>query len=696
MAVHGFVTHAVANRRKLRWMVASYIAAFQVISAFALIVLLAIHDPGNTIITNPPGYAIRYVIPVGILAYLLFRLFYHGHLKHVQKKLDVKIVRPDAANNAEEQRLLRVADPVCIASGLRLPQFAIINASEPNALAVGATRDCGLIAVTRGLLHQLDDEELAAVIAHEAAHIRNGDTQIMAANHALMRTAVNLQVNNPMRLESWQPFVLAVALPFLLPLLLAGNAATMLAMRLSFQAKKGIADSRDFIADAEAVRITQFPDALISALRKVGDDGAFRGSEHFSLMLFAGGKPAEGETLPTVKERVQNIEALSGAMLEPARVRRDTRGDAASIASAPRAASFGSALRKRELTPPPPMPTLLEILTRPRCWIEWHEHTVDYHQWRENDERNAIGLKPKMLLPLALTLTFLLIFHWPTHGTFLGAIQIFNPANLVAGWETAEGGLSFFKYASEEAAKKQGYLTFLIMAGFIIATIIPGVREVVYPHVDWKNKGKWQGFGAGAPREPERAMPVFADPASPDPRERAVARHFGISAAAPAAAVATRAMPEPTNKDDAMSSEKDEEENQPWHRRMIDEAKDMAVESVIDEVVGTLSGGWLSYERDDDEDDRRPAKQQAAKRETFEERLERELAQLPKDGQRDAEDGGLPASVSTAFDQSVERELARLAAEQQAQSATSAPQQAPAPAPYRPVASPMGFGRKVA
>ena len=51
MAVHGFVTHAAANRRKLWWLVASYIAAFQIICAFALIVLLAIHDPGNTIIT---------------------------------------------------------------------------------------------------------------------------------------------------------------------------------------------------------------------------------------------------------------------------------------------------------------------------------------------------------------------------------------------------------------------------------------------------------------------------------------------------------------------------------------------------------------------------------------------------------------------------------------------------------------------
>jgi len=51
-----------------------------------------------------------------------------------------------------------------------------------------------LIAVTRGLLDTLDDDELAAVLAHEASHIRHGDTKLLAANHALMRTAVVLQM----------------------------------------------------------------------------------------------------------------------------------------------------------------------------------------------------------------------------------------------------------------------------------------------------------------------------------------------------------------------------------------------------------------------------------------------------------------------------------------------------------------------
>jgi hypothetical protein len=116
-------------------------------------------------------------------------------------------------------------------------------------------------------------------------------------------------------------------------------------------------------------------------------------------------------------------------------------------------------------------------------------------------------------------------------------------------------------------------------------------------------------------------------------------------------------------------------------------------------VVDTLSGGWLSYEGDDD-DEERPAKQQPAKRETFEERLERELASLPKYAERPAyDDSALPASVSDAFDESIKRELERLAAERQQLTAPPSVQTA-SPAqpsqPFRPAAAPMGFGRKIA
>jgi hypothetical protein len=122
------------------------------------------------------------------------------------------------------------------------------------------------------------------------------------------------------------------------------------------------------------------------------------------------------------------------------------------------------------------------------------------------------------------------------------------------------------------------------------------------------------------------------------------------------------------------------EERRPWHRRFLAEARDMVVEEAIDRVVDEVSGGWLGYDGgDDDEDDRRPGQRKPARRETFEDRLERELAQLSRDAERGADNGS----------------MTRPAIEQQQRTAqTFAPQLASAPARFRPAAPQRAFGRK--
>ncbi len=506
----GYITHARENQRRVRWLLLSYIIAFELLAAFALTVLLLLFDPQNTIITNPLGYAIRYVLPVAIFAALLFRIFYHGHMEHVRRKLGVEIVTLRRGDQ-QGQRFVRIAEEQCLALGIRLPRFGIIETAAPNAFAVGATRDDGLIVVTRGLLEQMDDEEVAAVIAHEAAHIRNGDTKLRAANHALMRTAVNFQINNPVRMESRVALLLVLAVPFLLPILLAGGAATMLAMQMSFQARRGISLARDLIADGDAVRVTLFPEALASALRKVAGRGAFAGSENFQTLLFCGGTSAPDSGHSFIEDRLRAIQNLGSAMMQAGRVRRDTRPSGNQPSFGQRGATAPAAAKHAPPLPPPPVPSLLTIIFRPRSLIEWHEHCVDYWQWKENDKRDAFGLKPRMYVPLAAVVTFLIVFHWPSDGNYRGAIQLMNPAQLVqmatgiqgtfsASYNCTEGpvgrkcateyvepsgGLAIFPNASEEARRKQGMLAIIILAIMVFGTAIPGVRERLYPNVDW-------------------------------------------------------------------------------------------------------------------------------------------------------------------------------------------------------------------
>lgn len=64
-------------------------------------------------------------------------------------------------------------------AGLPMPRVYIINEAQPNAFATGRDPEHGAVAATVGLLRMLNHQELAGVIAHELAHIKNRDTLIM-------------------------------------------------------------------------------------------------------------------------------------------------------------------------------------------------------------------------------------------------------------------------------------------------------------------------------------------------------------------------------------------------------------------------------------------------------------------------------------------------------------------------------------
>ena len=442
----GYVTHAAQNRRRLARYIAGYIVAFQLIGAFALTVPLLLFDPLHTILSDPAGYALRYAVPLGVISALIFWSIYRGHADAVRAALDIRDV-----TRADEPRFVAIAEEQCTALGVRAPRFGVIEVDALNALTVGEGPARGLIAVTRGLLERLDDDELAAVLAHEASHIRNGDTQVLSANHALMRTAVALQVNNPLRIEDWRQMIIPLFLPPFLPILIAGSAATMLAMRMAFAARRDIKLSRDHIADGEAVRMTHFPEALVSALAKIRGQGRFDGSRRVEALLFEGPSDHEGGTHPPVADRIAAITALGRDLMVPGRQRKDTRGPATvrpRFGVRPKAASAQEYPCDEEGRPleQPPTPTLaLHLLrfTDPPAYRRWNEAVWAWYEWRVSDQRNALGLTPKMLIPVVSVTAFLLVFHWPANNDPARMLDTFSPARLARVFEKMDTGGTF-------------------------------------------------------------------------------------------------------------------------------------------------------------------------------------------------------------------------------------------------------------
>jgi heat shock protein HtpX len=182
------------------------------------------------------------------------------------------------------------------------PTLYIVPSGILQALAAG-NRNAPAIAVTSGLLHALPAREVAAVLAHEVAHIRHGDAFLMRLaaaagimTHAMATTGLFLLI-------TYLPILQAagVAVPWPAILLLVGAPLVSDLLQLSLSRR------REFLADAGAVELTGDPVALATALRRIevlqGDDWERSATRGWRWLHWL-------RTHPTTRERLEGLAAL--------------------------------------------------------------------------------------------------------------------------------------------------------------------------------------------------------------------------------------------------------------------------------------------------------------------------------------------------------------------------------------------------
>lgn len=92
--------------------------------------------------------------------------------------------------NEGEQWLLATVQKQARDAGIGMPEVAIYDAPEINAFATGARRDNSLVAVSTGLLRSMSRDEAEAVLAHEVAHVANGDMVTLTLIQGVVNTFV--------------------------------------------------------------------------------------------------------------------------------------------------------------------------------------------------------------------------------------------------------------------------------------------------------------------------------------------------------------------------------------------------------------------------------------------------------------------------------------------------------------------------
>ncbi len=184
----------------------------------------------------------------------------------------------------------------------RPPQLYYLPGNVMNAFTIGRG-DRAVVGVSDGLLRRLDRDEVAAVLAHELAHIRNDDTRVMGFAALLSQLIQGMSLIGQILLIINLPLILSghsVLSPVgILVLILAPYAGLLIQLALS--------RTREYLADADAAALIGSPAPLAAALAKIEQHNrALRGHP----WRWPGIKPAGNvllRTHPPSRERIRRL-----------------------------------------------------------------------------------------------------------------------------------------------------------------------------------------------------------------------------------------------------------------------------------------------------------------------------------------------------------------------------------------------------
>ena len=105
-----------------------------------------------------------------------------------KRSMGVKIIV--TPSNETETWLLQTIKDISFNAKIKIPEFGIFNSQQMNAFATGASKKSSLVALSTALINHMNRDEIEAVIAHEVAHIKNGDMVTMTLIQGIINTFV--------------------------------------------------------------------------------------------------------------------------------------------------------------------------------------------------------------------------------------------------------------------------------------------------------------------------------------------------------------------------------------------------------------------------------------------------------------------------------------------------------------------------
>lgn len=231
--------------------------------------------------------------------------------------------REPRPEDSAERNLTEIVSGLAIAAGLPAPKVYVIDDPAPNAFATGRRPEDGVTVFTTGLLRKMSRPQIEAVAAHELSHIANRDSMI-GVTAAVLVGAVLIVGRLVLRVlffgggrRRGSRRSSGGGGPLIVVGLVVLVVAPLFAMLLRF----AISRRRESLADANAVRLTRNPDAMIAALEILAGDTTSVDFSHGLASNLWIEEPEAGEgswldrltaTHPPIPERISALRAIAG------------------------------------------------------------------------------------------------------------------------------------------------------------------------------------------------------------------------------------------------------------------------------------------------------------------------------------------------------------------------------------------------
>ena len=226
----------------------------------------------------------------------------------------------------EAPELYNLLENLCISRGLAMPKLAIVETPALNAFASGISDENYTITLTRGVISNLDTDEIEAVLAHELTHIRNRDVRLMMiavifvgifsfVGEIVFRSFFRSGVRVGGHARSRHGDSRGGGL-----LIIIALVAIVLAYSLAIVIRFALSQKREYLADAGAVDLTRDPDGMIRALQKISGRSAVEAPNEVRQMMIDNEARFAGifATHPSIERRISALVKFAGADVSPA------------------------------------------------------------------------------------------------------------------------------------------------------------------------------------------------------------------------------------------------------------------------------------------------------------------------------------------------------------------------------------------